>query len=281
MAQMSTAQLLDVALAMVGMTQAPPDSSIYHPGTRISHVLVGLDVDVAELFMARQLGYHAVLSYHAVGSKGRAWDAAEQSKGLQRAGVNNDAVRVAIEEYAGRLTRQAIQLNPNRAASVAQLLDLPFLNIQSPLAEAARRTIQATIDAALAPQPDASLAQMQDALRALPSFAIAPHSPPDPFAGWDAPAGRVVVAPFTAVPPDLAIARAYFAQGVDTLCVAGFAEDDWQTLAHGQVPGNIMILGEAPAVSVGMLPYVAELRMRGMEVTTFAGVLGDTAAINP
>jgi hypothetical protein len=277
MAQMSTDQLLAAALTLSGQTAAPRDSVIAHPGTRISHVLLGLEVGVAELFMARQLGYHAVLAYHAPDGSGLTWSAAEHARGLQELGVPIADYRGALGAYAAHLQRLAAQHIPDRAASVARLLDLPFLSIQTPFALIAQRAIQATLDDALHAHPDATLQDLQDALRTLTPFAAAPVSFPEPYAGWDAPAGRVMVAPLTVAPPSAAIARAYFAQGVRTLCVASFGEADWHELAHDQMDGNIFILGEAACASVGILPYVAGLRSQGIEVTTFAGVLGDAS----
>ena len=279
MAQMSTTQLMDAALAMIGATEAPADSVIDHPGTRIGHVLVGLDVDVAELFMARQLGYHAVLAYHPNGTRGRLarMDAMQHGARLLALGMDEAKIRALLDPRITRLQRAEARMNPDRAGSVARLLDLPFLTIHSPFGEVARRTIQATVDAALAAQPDATLRDLCEFLDVLAPFGNAPRPMPRPHAGWEARAGRVVVALGTYAPPDAAIARAYFAQGVQTLCVADFAEADWHDLAQDELPGNIFILGEAASASVGILPYVADLRAQGIEVTTFAGVLGDAS----
>ncbi len=62
MAAVTTERLIAIAYELAGWTDTPPDWMVYQPGTRISSVLVGLDVGPADLFMARQLGYHAVVS---------------------------------------------------------------------------------------------------------------------------------------------------------------------------------------------------------------------------
>jgi hypothetical protein len=44
MAAMNTEQLVRVALDLVGWNEAPADCTVWHPGTRISHVLIGLSL---------------------------------------------------------------------------------------------------------------------------------------------------------------------------------------------------------------------------------------------
>ena len=70
MAAVTTERLIEIALEMAGWTDIPPDSAIYWPGSRISHILLGIDVGTAELFMARQLGYHCVISHRPAGYPG-------------------------------------------------------------------------------------------------------------------------------------------------------------------------------------------------------------------
>ena len=64
MTAVTTARLMEIALEMAGWDSIPGDCAIYYPGSRIGHLLLGIDVGAAELFMARQLGYHAVVAHH-------------------------------------------------------------------------------------------------------------------------------------------------------------------------------------------------------------------------
>ena len=75
---MNTTELLQVALDLVGFDAIPEDSAIYVPGAEVRRVLFGLDIGTAELLLARQLGYDAVIAHHPVGVPHRAWRVVER-----------------------------------------------------------------------------------------------------------------------------------------------------------------------------------------------------------
>ena len=86
---------MQLALDLVGWTEIPPDSAIYYPGSRISHVLIGIDVGAGELFLARQLGFHAVIAHHPNGFTGPTWE-------VYRYHVRQMVAAGAIGRKAGR-----------------------------------------------------------------------------------------------------------------------------------------------------------------------------------
>ena len=191
MAAVTTERLMQIALEMAGWGSIPGDCAIYYPGTRISHALMGIDAGAAELFMARQLGYHAVIAHHPAGYAGPFWDVYHLHVGqMVAAGVPADvaerAVAARIEGFIAASQRE----NYDHAASVARLLEIPFLNIHSPLDEVGRRIMQRMVDEQLARQPDATVAEVRDALLGLPEFAAARTQMQVPLGAWDAPAGR-------------------------------------------------------------------------------------------
>ena len=175
-----------------------------------------------------------------------------------------------IEAFQAAAQRE----NYDHAASIARLLETPFLNIHSPLDEVGRRIMQATADEACAANPALTVAGLRDALLALPAFAAARTQMQVPLGAWDAPAGRVVVSHGAYTNGGYPVAKAYLTHGVDTLCMIHFPLEDAQRLAAEGVRGNILVMGHIAGDSVGILPYVARLRAEGLEVTTFSGVIG-------
>ncbi len=275
MAAVTTERLMEIALEMAGWKNIPGDCAIYYPGTRISHVLLGIDVGTSELFMARQLGYHAVIAHHPAGYAGPFWEVYRLHVGqMVAAGVPRE---VAEEAVAGRIAgfeAAAQRENYDHVASVARLLETPFLNIHSPLDEVGRRIMQATVDEALAANPAASVADLRDALLRLPEFAAARTQMQVALGTWDAPAGRTVVSHGAYTNGGYHVARAYLTHGVDTICCIHFPLEDAQRLAAEGVRGNILVMGHIAGDSVGINPYVARLRAEGLEVTTFSGIIG-------
>lgn len=264
-----------IALEMAGWNDIPGDCAIYYPGARINHILLGIDVGAAELFMARQLGYHAVVAHHPTGSVGPFWEVYHLHVAqMTAAGVPSDVAEAAVARRIEEFQAAAQRENYDHAASVARLLETPFLNIHSPLDEVGRRIMQSTADEACAANPTLTVAGLRDALLTLPPFAAAHTEMQVPLGAWDAPVGRVVVSHGAYTNGGYPVAKAYLTHGVDTLCAIHFPLEDARRLAAEGIRGNILVMGHIAGDSVGILPYVARLRAEGLEVTTFSGVIG-------
>lgn len=310
MTQVSTDQLMQMALERAGMTEIPADSAIYHSGTRISNVLVGLEIGVAELFMARQLGYHAVIGYAPAGNTGPTWDlAVEQHHRMMRAaGIDDDRANFAFQNMSANLHRFAASQVTGRAPALAREVDLPFLSIQAPIADLAQRIVQGVVDDVFAANPAATVADLRDALRQLPPFAADQSGLPPLLWGnedmddWAKPLGRVAVLVGCSVtPPSMLMMLMYFAAGFDTICYTSgtvewgsivqslqslqTSEPTVQTpsdmpqrssLNSGTNNGTMFPLGRMACVALGMTPYVADMRARGLEVT----VMGDLPGLH-
>ncbi len=275
MAAVTTARLMEIALEMAGWDSMPGDCAIYYPGTRISHVLLGIDVGSAELFMARQLGYHAVIAHHPAGYAGPFWEVYRlHVQQMLAAGVRREVAEAAVADRIAGFQAAAQRENYDHVASVARLLETPFLNIHSPLDEVGRRIMQETVDNAVVANPAATVADLRDALLKLSPFAAARTEMQVPLGDWEAQAGRVVVSHGAYTNGGYSVARAYFTHGVDTLCSIHFPREDAERLAAEGIRGNLLVMGHIAGDSVGINPYVARLRADGLEVTTFSGVIG-------
>ncbi|HEX8981196.1 MAG TPA: hypothetical protein VF792_00370 [Ktedonobacterales bacterium] len=275
MAAVTTARLMEIALEMAGWDSMPGDCAIYYPGTRISHVLLGIDVGSAELFMARQLGYHAVIAHHPAGYAGPYWEVYRlHVQQMVAAGVRREVAEAAVADRIAGFQAAAQRENYDHVASVARLLETPFLNIHSPLDEVGRRIMQGTVDNAVAANPAATVADLRDALLKLSPFAAARTEMQVPLGAWEAQVGRVVVSHGAYTNGGYSVARAYFTHGVDTLCCIHFPREDAERLAAEGIRGNLLVMGHIAGDSVGINPYVARLRADGLEVTTFSGVIG-------
>jgi hypothetical protein len=66
---MDTQQIMRTSLKIAGFKSIPADSEIHVKGRRIRKVLVAIDVGIAELLLARNLGCNAVIAHHPAGGK--------------------------------------------------------------------------------------------------------------------------------------------------------------------------------------------------------------------
>ncbi|HEY7123992.1 MAG TPA: hypothetical protein VH540_08595 [Ktedonobacterales bacterium] len=275
MAAVTTERLMQLALDLVGWTEIPPDSAIYNPGSRISHVLMGIDAGAAELFMARQLGFHAVIAHHPAGYTGPTWEVYRYHvTQMVAAGVPKEQAEAAVAGRIGDLQARAQMQNYDHATSVAKMLEMPYLNIHAPLDELGRRLMQAKIDARLASQPDATVRDVRDALLEMPEYRASKTAMLVALGEWEAPAGRVAVSHGAYTNGGYHVARAYFLNGVNTVCCIHFPPEDAKRLANEGIKGNLLVMGHIAGDSVGILPYVARLRQEGLEVQTFSGIIG-------
>ena len=67
---MRLTEIMALANGLAGCADTPPDSQVYLDG-EVRRVFVGIDVDVAELLLARALGVDGVIAHHPIGSQAR------------------------------------------------------------------------------------------------------------------------------------------------------------------------------------------------------------------
>jgi hypothetical protein len=269
---MNTADLMQVALDLGGFTEIPADSGIWVEGDHLRRVLVGIDVGAAELLMARQLGFDAVVAHHPVKRQGF-WKVFERHRELMRAaGLPDDVIRTAIESRADSLRLAEHNTNDDHTVSVARLLGMPLINCHLPLDEYTRQVLIRTVATCQAANPAATAGDIAAAIGELPSFQRSWLKPMVAHGSPEAPAGRVVASIAAGTNGGFAVAEAYLTHGYDTVIYMHIQPEDRERLRREAVRGSVVITGHGPADSIGVDAFVQELRRRGLEVETFSGV---------
>ncbi len=270
---MDTAELMDIALALVDCEALPADSAIYVPGEAIRRVLFGLDIGAGELVMARQLGYDAVIAHHPVGVPHQAWRVFEKHVDLlMGAGVPEDAARAAVAPKLEALRVEGQIRNYEQVPLAARWLGMPFLNVHCPLDELGRRVMQRVVDDVLARDPDAPLGAVADALANLPEAQRAQTEVCVLLGAAGDRAGKVVVAHGAYTNGGYHVARAYFDHGVDTVIYIHLSPADLQCLRE-HADGQLIVTGHIVGDAFGIAPYIRALRNAGLEVDVLSDVL--------
>lgn len=268
----TTTELMRIGLDLGGFAEVPADSGVWVEGEGLQRILVGLDVGPADLLLARQLGFDAVVAHHPVRRRGF-WRVFERHRGfLRAAGVPDEVIAAAIDHRLAGMRLADHNANDDHIPSVARLLGMPFLNVHLPLDEYTRRTVVRTVAACQQARPDATAGDVAAAIGELPSLRRAPLEPLVVHGSADAPAGRVSVAIAAGTNGGFAVAAAYLTHGADTVIYMHVQPEDLDRLRREGVRGNLIITGHAGADSIGVDAYVQELRRRGLEVVTFSGV---------
>jgi putative NIF3 family GTP cyclohydrolase 1 type 2 len=272
---MNTERIMALALEMAELQEVPGDSAIYHPGEDIHSLLFGIDIRAAELKIASDLGFDAAVSHHPMGERARL----EFHKVLYRhidqmtaAGVPDDVAHGVIDEMAERNRISASMTNYDHEPSVARLLDIPYLNIHTPLDEIGRRRLQAAVDELAA---DATVSDLIEHLAG--SFGEFAHAKTriEQRVGRSTNAiGKVVVSHGAGTNGGYPVAKAYFDHGVDTVlyihCQAGESMKLIEEYGHTK---NLIVTGHIASDSIGINPFIDRLRERGIEVVPMSGII--------
>lgn len=273
----TTDDLMQIALDLVGYRDVPADSGVHHPASDVRRVLFALDVDTGTLLFAHHSGYDCVISHHPMDQFPNAGEVyARHIQTMVRHGVPEAAARAAVMERLEQLVFGGHVYNFDRVAAVAKALGIGFVGIHNPLDELGRRRMQAHIDGFLAAQPGATVGQVAESVGALPEFRDNPVAVAVRAGDPDAPAGRVAVAHGAYTNGGYDVPATYFQHGVPTVLMIHIG---WAELGHlrRENRGNLIIAGHVGGDSMGFTPYLRALRERGLEVRTLGGVAGPEA----
>jgi len=131
-----------------------PDTAILYgnPDKEIKKIIVGIDMEVAELLLADRVrsksGLDLVISHHP---EGRAYASLYKVMRLQidvlsEAGVPRNTAEKLLEERMLEVERKILPQNHMRPVDAARLLDLPLMCIHTPADNHAFRYVQGLID---------------------------------------------------------------------------------------------------------------------------------------
>jgi len=272
----NTQTVMELALEMAGLQEVPEDSAVYLPGDRLRRALVGIDLDEAELLVAKQLGYDVAIAHHPAGGTA----VVQYHRVLERhvdqlmaAGVPEQPARQAVEDMVyERRTLNAMR-NYDRAPAVARMLDIAYMNVHTPLDEIGRRRMA---DAVATLAPTATVAELMTHLEE--SFGELRNALTDielPVGKRNHPIGRAVVAHGAGTNGGYPVAKAYFDHGVDTVIYIHCRPQDARRLAEAYRDREVslVVTGHIASDSIGINPFVDRLREEGLEVTASLGVV--------
>ncbi|GAW28489.1 hypothetical protein [Carboxydocella sp. ULO1] len=272
---LSTQEIMQVALELAGLTEIPPDSGVIVPGEKITKLAVGIDMETAELLLARELKCDGVLSHHPVAGSPKLELHQVMNSQIDRmvaAGVPINKAQKALQKRKEEVERGTHVTNYDRVTSAAKALNMPFLNIHWPADLVTERVVQKHLDEQLNGNPKATCKDVVDALLELPEYQKAATRPQIRVGSEQTYAGKVWVAMAggTSGGPD--VFKAYFEAGVGTLIVMHCPEDALKAVREQNI-GNVIVAGHMASDSIGINRLCAALEARGLEIVRLAGVI--------
>ncbi|MBC7219946.1 hypothetical protein H5T55_00430 [Candidatus Bipolaricaulota bacterium] len=266
---MTTEDILRLALDMAGLTEVPADTAIYCPGKGIRRVLAGIDLEGAELIVAKDRGFDLALTHHPAGGAAvlhmdRVF--VRHVELMVRAGVPEEAARraVADKSFEDRITGQT--RNYERLPALARLLGIAYMNIHTPLDEIGRRRMA---EAAGELSADARVADLVAHFRdRFGEFRHAVSAIQCPVGDLRSRLGRVAVAHGAGTNGGYPVAKAYFDHGVDTVIYIHVSPAVVRKLTeeYEGTGKNLLVTGHIASDSLGINPFLAALREKGLEI---------------
>ncbi|MGE5631744.1 MAG: Nif3-like dinuclear metal center hexameric protein [Caulobacteraceae bacterium] len=270
---MNTTDIMNLALEMSGFNHIPDDSEIYIEGSNIKKVLFGIDISNSDIYMAKNLGYDAVIAHHPLAASTKGFNVFKDTIGIMmRAGVPEESAKKAVAEKYDSLRIAAGSKNYDDVVSVAKLLDMPLMNIHQPLDEIGRNLMQNAVDEVLVKNPDAALTEIVEGLYQIPDFKRA-RTKIEILAGNESSkAGKTLVAHGAYTNGGYDVANTCYESGINTVIYIHIAYPDYVRLKK-ENKGNLIVTGHIASDCAGINPFISRLRSAGVEVTGINGII--------
>src|SRR5438132_7910204 len=264
---MDTQNIMRTSLRLAGFKSVPADSEIHVKGRRIRKVLVAIDVGVAELLLARDLGCDAVIAHHPAGGRARLQGYKvflRHIDQLREAGVPEDAAEEAIKPKLRALELQHHPDNYDQTPSAAKKLRMPLVSIHSPCDEIGRKMIQRALKGL---DENSTVRDVVSRIARFPEFRKAASKIEVRLGSPKNKAGKIAISHAAYTNGGYEIARTYFQNGIDTLSYIHIAEPDLTRLAT-EASGSLIVLGHIASDWLGINALLRELEKKGVEPIT-------------
>ncbi len=264
---MDTQQIMRTSLKLAGFRTVPADSEIHVKGRKIRKALVAIDVGVAELLLARDLGCDAVIAHHPTGGRARLEGYKvflRHIEQLREAGVPEEVAREAVRPKLRVLELQHHPDNYDQTPSAAKKLRMPLVSIHSPCDEIGRKMIQHALKDLGA---DSTVRDVVSKIGRFPEYRKAVSKIEVRLGSSKNKAGKIAISHAAYTNGGYEIAKTYFQNGVGTLSYIHIAESDLTRLAN-EPSGNLIVLGHIASDWLGINRLLRELEKKGVEPIT-------------
>jgi putative NIF3 family GTP cyclohydrolase 1 type 2 len=240
---------------------------------KIKKVLVGIDISMGGLLLAKELGVDLVINHHPVGLALAGLDDVMnyQIDFLEKFGV---PVNIAEKLMHKRISEVARGINPaNHYVTVdaAKLLKINLMNIHTPGDNSAAMYLTKLIEK----NKPRYVSDILEMLLKIPEYQEATKQGAGPMIFSGTPrnrAGKVVVSEFTGgTEGSKEIYRAMANVGIGTIIAMHLSEDHKKEAEKANV--NVVVAGHISSDSLGMNIILDELEKKGIEIIPFAGLI--------
>jgi len=270
---MTTQELMDIALKAAKLDEMPADCGIIVEGKGIKKVLMGVDMDTAELMLAKQLGYDCVVSHHPRNTNVDMLDLLHTHiRKLEELGVPRNKGQKLLEERKNELSYRQHVSNSRRSESAAKLLEMPYICIHTPADRISEAIVQEFLDKKFKGKPDTTVQEVVEALEEIDEYRNSVRKPIIRVGSKESYAGKIYVLMSGFTGPGAKMTKEYFEAGVGTLVIMHMPEKDVKEIKEQGI-GNVVVAGHMSSDSLGLNKLAQEWAKKGVETTMMSGIV--------
>lgn len=243
------------------------------PQKEVKKVLVGIDIDGEELFLAERLGVDLVISHHP---RGKALAGLDDVMELQvdvlaQYGVPINIAEKLLKKRIEEVARGIAPANHNRAVDMARHLNIPLVCVHTPCDNLVARFIEEK----LKKDNPYLVGDIIKSLKEIPEYkeAIQIGAGPKIFVGdKENRSGKIVLTEITGGTEGAPEIYEKLAQaGAGTIIGMHISEKHREEAEKANV--NVVIAGHISSDSLGMNLFLDELEKRGIEIVPCSGLI--------
>ena len=268
-------EIMGLANQLAGCAQTPADSEVYIDGD-VRRVFAGIDVDLGELFLARELGADGIIAHHPIGSRARMRFPEMIERHVEQmteTGIPAGLARETMLRRRGPVAHALHTINYDRVIDAARKLRLPLMNIHL-AADIIGRQFFVDVVKRVVDGHATSVGGLVDELKTIPEMEASLVQPELWLGRSSNPVGKWIVQMAAGTNGGAPIYRTYYEHGIDTILAMHIDDRDLRELEHDQRPNaNLVITGHMPSDSIGMNRVLGAIEKRGVEVIAGSGVI--------
>ena len=248
------------------------------PKKEIKTVLVGIDIDSAEVLLVKELERQGtkidlVIAHHPAGkSLTNLHEVMDiQTEVLEKAGVPATIAEKILEPRIGEVSRSVAPINHYQPVDVAKLLNIPMINIHTP----ADNSVWNFVDKIMNKKKPETVGEVIEALKEIPEYAEAVklNAGPVIFAGSDkSRAGKILTSGMTGgTGGSEKIFEKMSQYGIGTEIGMHLNEKHLDEAKKHYI--NVVIAGHMASDSLGLNIVMDELEKRGIKIIPCSGFI--------
>lgn len=256
------------------LTNPYMDTAIhFDSGSDVKKVMVGIDIDAAELVIAKELGVDAVIAHHPIGKGLVHLDDVMhlQADVLAQYGVPINVAENLMRVRISEVTRGINPSNHFKSPMAAQNLGISFMNVHTPADNAVASFLKNLIEKKKPEYVD----ELLNILDEVPEYREAKKQGVGPtlFAGNKSNrTGKIAVTEITGgTEGSVKIYDAMSGAGVGTILAMHQSEEHRKAAEKAHI--NAVIAGHISSDNVGMNLFLDELEKKGIEIVTCSGLM--------